>query len=162
MNSELKDRKFKLPEEIVKKISQHISELNGTHVYGIDRAQKLVNDKMVSYGQLKSIIHDIKNIDKETELTKYNLFGGELMERWANTYLNNERQYVKNLKQMSKVANDVGSIEGRKNPYIKKHTKKETNKIPVNPLKSNSDKSSISSLTDLKLFEQITKIKKLM
>jgi hypothetical protein len=57
----------------------------------------------------------------------------------------------------------MGGITGeRKNSHLKKHTKKFSFKIPVNLIKSNSNKSSISPITSLGLFEEIERIKKLM
>jgi nitrous oxide reductase len=163
MNKELKGRIFDIPHDILNKINHTIVGLNGKHIHGVMRAQKLLADKKVKYGQLKRIIHDLKNIDKIAERVKYDLAGGDLMEKWANTHLQGERDLVSNRKDSKKNADEMGAITGeRKNSHLKKHTKKFGFKIPTNLVKSNSSKSSISPITSLGLFEEINRIKKLM
>ena len=77
---------------------------------------------------------------------------------WA--YLN----FIKDKKEGRKRADNISSMTGeRKNSYLKKHTKSDLNfKIPTNLIKSNSHKTSVSPIIDMKLFEQIENIKKLM
>lgn len=163
MNKELKDRVFDIPQNILDKINHTITGLNGEHAKGLDRAQKLLTDKKVKYGQLKSIIHDIKNIDRNNDRLKFDLMGGELMEKWANTHLNGERDLISNSKDSRKRADNMGGLTGeRKNSHLKKHTKKDSYRIPTNLIKSNSHKTSISPITSLGLFEEIEKIKNLM
>jgi hypothetical protein len=163
MNKELKSRIFDVPQNILNKINHTIISLNGEHVRGIDRAKKILNDKKVKYGQLKSIIHDLKTIDKVNDKLKYNLIGGELMEKWANQYLQSERDSVSNMKDSKKRADEISSMTGeRKNSHLKKHTKKSSWLPPTNLIKSNSHKNSISSIKFSGLFEQVERIKKLM
>ena len=163
MNKDLKDRVFDIPQNILDKINHTIMGLNGEHAKGLDRAQKLLTDKKVKYGQLKSIIHDIKNIDRNNDRLKFDLMGGELMEKWANTHLNGERDLISNSKDSRKRADNIGGLTGeRKNSHLKKHTKKPSFLPPVNLVKSNSHKSSITPITSLGLFEEVEKIKKLI
>jgi len=163
MNKELKHRIFDIPQDILDKINHTVVGLNGEHVNGIQRAKKLLNDKKVKYGQLKRIIHDIQNMDKINNRVKYDLSGGELMERWAKQFLKGERDLISNRKDSRKRADDIGGLTGdRKNSHLKKHTKKFGFKIPLNLVKSNSDLNSISSIKLTGLFEQVNRIKKLM
>ncbi len=163
MNKELKGRIFNLPQDILDKINHTIVSLNGEHVDGLNRAKKLLSDKTVNYGQLKRIIHDIQNMDKVNDKIKYDLTGGDLMDRWSKQHLQGERDLVSNRKDSRKNADEMSSITGeRKNSHLKKHTKKSNFKIPTNLIKSNSHKSSISPITSLGLFEEIERIKKLM
>jgi len=163
MNKELKHRIFDIPQDILDKINHTVVGLNGEHVNGIQRAKKLLNDKKVKYGQLKRIIHDIQNMDKINNRVKYDLSGGELMERWAKQFLQGERDLISNRKDSRKRADDKGGLTGdRKNSHLKKHTKKFGFKIPLNLVKSNSDLNSISSIKLTGLFEQVNRIKKLM
>ena len=163
MNKDLKDRVFDIPQNILDKINHTIMGLNGEHAKGLDRAQKLLTDKEVKYGQLKSIIHDIKNIDRNNDRLKFDLMGGELMEKWANTHLDGERDLISNSKDSRKRADNIGGLTGeRKNSHLKKHTKKDSYRIPTNLIKSNSHKTSISPITSLGLFEEVERIKKLM
>jgi hypothetical protein len=163
MNKELKDRIFEIPHDILSKINHTILGLNGETVHGIERAKKLLVDKKVKYGQLKRIIHDLQNIDKVKERNKYDLMGGELMDNWAKQFLDGQRDFVKDKKEGRKNADERGAITGeRKNSFLKKHTKKPDFLPPLNLIKSNSHKTSVSSLKMGKLFEEINKIKKLI
>lgn len=163
MNKDLKGRIFDVPQDILDKINHTIAGLNGQNVRGIQRAKKILQDKSVKYGQLKRIIHDIQNIDKINDRVKYDLCGGDLMEKWAKQYLQGERDLISNRKDSKKRADEISSMTGeRKNSHLKKHTKNFSFKIPVNLVKSNSHKSSITPITSLGLFEEVDKIKKLI
>jgi nitrous oxide reductase len=163
MNKDLKGRSFNVPQDILDRINHTINGLNGKNVRGIQRAKKLLQDKTVKYGQLKRIIHDIKNIDKVNDKVKFELCGGDLMEKWAMTHLQGERDLVSNVKDARKRADEIGGITGeRSNSHLKSHSKSSSFKIPTNLLKSNSEKSSISSIASLGLFEELKKIKKLI
>jgi len=163
MNKDLKHRIFDIPQNILDKINHTVIGLQGKNVHGIQRAKTLLNDKKVKYGQLKKIIHDIQNIDKINDRVRYDLYGGDLMEKWSQQFLDGERDLVSNRKDSKKNADSMGGITGqRKNSHLKKHSKKFSYKIPVNLIKSNSHKSSISPITSFGLFEEIEKIKKLI
>jgi hypothetical protein len=163
MNKDLKSRIFDIPQNILDKINHTVVGLNGEHVNGIQRAKKLLNDKKVKYGQLKRIIHDLQNMDKINNKVKYDLAGGDLMEKWAKQFLQGERDLISNRKDGRKQADEIGGLTGeRKNSHLKKHTKRFGFKIPVNLVKSNSDLNSISSIKLTGLFEQVERIKKLM
>lgn len=163
MNKELKSRVFEIPQDILNRINHTITGLNGEHVHGVNRAKKLLLDKTVKYGQLKRIIHDIQTMDKMKERTRYELCGGDSMERWSKQYLKGERDLILNRKDSKKNADSMSAMTGeRSNTHLKKHTKKPDFLPPVNMMKSNSHKSSITPITSLGLFEQVEKIKKLI
>ena len=163
MNKDLKHRVFDIPQNILDKINHTINGLNGQHFHGLNRAQKLLNDKQVKYGQLKKIIPDFQNVDKVNDRIRYDLYGGELMERWAKQFLQGERDLISNKKDSRKRADDIGGITGeRKNSHLKSHSKKPDWLPPTNLVKSNSHKTSVSSLKMGKLFEEVERIKKLM
>jgi hypothetical protein len=153
MNKELKGRIFDIPQNILDKINHTITGLNGENVRGIQRAKKLIGEKKVKYGQLKRIIHDIQNMDKINERIKYDLCGGDLMEKWAKQFLQGERDLISNNKDSKMKTDDMIGITGeRKNSHLKSHKKRFSFKIPTNLVKSNSHKNTISPLTSLKLF----------
>jgi hypothetical protein len=163
MNKELKGRVFNIPQHILDKINHTITGLNGEHTDGLNRAKRLLSDKTVKYGQLKRIIHDLKNLDKINDRQKYDLYGGEEMERWASQYLKGERDLISNRKDSRQQADNISAMTGeRENSHLKKHKKKPSWLPPTNLIKSNSHKTSISPLTSFKLFEEIERIKKLM
>ena len=163
MNKELKSRIFDVPQDILDKINHTIVGLNGENARGIQRAKKILLDKTVKYGQLKRIIHDIQNMDKIQERIKYDLCGGDLMEKWAMQYLQGERDLISDRKDSKKRADEIGGITGeRKNSHLKSSPKRFSFKIPTNLIKSNSDMSSISPIKSIGLMEEIKKIKKLI
>jgi hypothetical protein len=85
------------------------------------------------------------------------------MERWAKQFLQGERDLISNQKDSRKRADDIGAITGeRKNSHLKSHSKKASWLPPLNLVKSNSHKNSITSLKMGKLFEEVERIKKLM
>lgn len=163
MNKELKNRVFDVPQDILNLINHTITGLQGQNVHGIQRAKTILNDKKVTYGQLKRIIHDLQGIDKVKDRLRYDLYGGQLMDNWSKQYLQGERDLISNRKDGRKDADEMGAITGeRKNSHLKKHTKKFGFTVPTNLVKSNSHKSSITPITSLGLFEEIEKIKKLI
>lgn len=163
MNKELKLRVFDVPQNILDKINHTVIGLNGEHFHGLNRAKKLLSDKKVKYGQLKRIIHDLQNIDKINDKVRYDLYGGDLMRKWAEQHLKGERDLVSNKKDGRKQADEIGGIDGeRKNSHLKSHSKKASWLPPTNLIKSNSHKNSISSIKLTGLFEQVERIKKLM
>lgn len=163
MNKELNGRVYDIPENIVERINQTLSKLGDQWSDGKQRAKNLLSTKKVNYGQLKRIIHDFKNIDKVNDKLKYDLYGGELMEKWANGFLNGERAQVKNKKMASHKINNLTGVNGvRKNPFLKKHEKAQSTKTPINILKSNSDETSVSPITSVGIFEEVNRIKQII
>ena len=85
------------------------------------------------------------------------------MLNWAKTHLNGERQMVKNIKKSKQRANEIGQLNDiRKNPFLSKHKKKTNYSIPRNMMKSNSDKTSVTPISSLGIFEEVERIKGLL
>jgi hypothetical protein len=162
MNNQLKDRVFKIPDNIFDYIHKVFTSLEDKKVDGTQRAKNLLRTKNVTYAQIKRIIHDLENGDPNT--VQYKLAGGELMLNWGKTHLNGERDLIKNNKKSKQRADNIGQINDiRKNSFLKTHTKKSKDyKVPTNMLKSNSDKTSISPISSLGIFEEIQRIKDLL
>jgi len=118
---------------------------------------------MVTYGQLKRILHDMKYLDKKAEPTKYNLYGGQPMEDWGKSILKQYRDTIKNTKQSKKIADDMTG--DRKNAFNKTHTTSFSPKVGVNDVTKGHEKwsgASQFSAKSMKLTESINRIKKLM
>jgi hypothetical protein len=163
MNSQLKNRIFDIPKNVLDLINHTVSGLSGKRTSGIQRAEKLLSDKKVNYGQLKRIIHDLQNMDKNNQLTKYNLAGGDTMLNWGSKFLDGERNLISNKKDSKKRADEISGLSGeRKNTHIKKHKKRFDFNVKPNLIKNSSHKSSIKPIMSLGLFEEINKIKKLI
>jgi hypothetical protein len=149
MNSHLVNNVYDIPKEILEYISTAFTNLNGNYVDGCVRAETLLNDKKVTYGQLKKIIHEMKHQIKY-DSTQYHLCGGDLMMEWSTNFLNGERNLVKNKKDSKVRADQIGSnIRNVKDLNV--DTKKNTY---VSPILIKSDSLSLS--------EQINKIKKII
>ena len=85
------------------------------------------------------------------------------MEKWANQFLKGERDLISNRKKSKMKSDDMtGMNNERKNSHLKKHKKRFNFKIPTNLIKSNSNKTSVSPISSLKLYEEVDKIKKLI
>lgn len=163
MNSQLKDHVYDVPNDILEKIGGVLSQVTDETAHGVQRAKNLCAQKKVTYGQLKRIIHDLKNIDKVNDKMRYELYGGELMEKWAHTFLNGQRSLIKSKKKGTQNMNNLTAMHGmRKNPYLSKHKKGEDKGHYTNFLKSNSDETSVSPISSVGIFEEVERIKKLM
>lgn len=162
MNSQLKDRVFKIPDDVFNYIHKVFTSLQDKTVDGTQRAKNLLRTKNVSYAQIKRIIHDLENGDPNS--VQFKLAGGQPMLDWGRTHLNGERQQIKNNKKSQKRANNIAQINDiRKNPFLKKHTKKSKDFVtPSNMMKSNSDKTSVTPISSLGVFEEVERIKSLL
>lgn len=160
-NSKLKSRVFKLPDNIFDYIHKIFTSLEDKSVDGTQRAKNLLRTRNLSYAQIKRIIHDLESGD--LSLVQYNLAGGDLMLKWAKGFLNGERTQIKNNKLSQKRADKIAQIDDiRKNPFLSKHKKKTNYSIPRNMMKSNSDKTSVTPISSLGVFEEVKRIKDLL
>ncbi len=160
-NIKLKGRVFKLPDNIFDYIHKVFTSLEDKSVDGTQRAKNLLRTRNLSYAQIKRIIHDLESGD--LSLIQYNLAGGDLMLKWAKSFLNGERTQIKNNKLSRKKADNIAQIDDiRKNPFLSKHTKKTNYSIPRNMMKSNSDKTSVTPISSLGVFEEVKRIKDLL
>jgi hypothetical protein len=160
MNKDLKGNVYTLPPDVITHLNSQVSK-HTTNVDGLERAKTLLNDGSVNYNQLKRILHDMKYCDKVNESQKYNLWGGDVLEKWGWTILNNDRSFVKGKKTSKKNVDNITTVK-RKNAFLQTHTKKDNYNTSGNILKTNSDKNYVAPLMSLGLFEEITKIKKMM
>ena len=160
-NSKLKSRVFKLPDNIFDYIHKIFTSLEDKSVDGTQRAKNLLRTRNLSYAQIKRIIHDLESGD--LSLVQYNLAGGDLMLQWGKDFLNGERQLIKNNKKSKQRADSISQINDiRKNPFLSKHKKKTNYSIPRNMMKSNSDKTSVTPISSLGVFEEVKRIKDLL
>ncbi len=90
MNKELKGREYNLPPDIIKHLNSQL-QISSTDTVGTNRAKELIQSGKVNYGQLKRILHDLKNVDKLSEPQRHNLYGGDLMEKWGWSVLGQDK-----------------------------------------------------------------------
>lgn len=160
MNGRLKSRVFQIPQNVFDYIQKVFSSLENKSIDGTQRAKNLLKNRNVTYGQLKRILHDLES--GTLPLIQYNLAGGDLMKEWGRTFLDGERDLIEKNKKSQQRSNNIGQIE-RKNAFLKTHRKKSNDyKIGGNMLKSNSDKTSVTPISSLGVFEEIKRIKELL
>lgn len=160
-NTKLRGRVFRLPDNIFDYIHKVFTSLEDKSVDGTQRAKNLLRTRNLSYAQIKRIIHDLESGD--LSLIQYNLAGGDLMLKWAKGFLNGERDLIKSNKKSKQRADNIAQIDDiRKNPFLSKHSKKTNYTIPRNMMKSNSDKTSVTPISSLGVFEEVNRIKELL
>jgi len=160
MNKDLKGRIFDVPDDVIRHLNHYVTQQDGDN-NGIKRAENIISTKKVNYGQLKRILHDLDNLDKETDNLKYNLYGGKPMEDWGWKILGDDRDLIQSRKESGERTRNITGLG--KNQHNKTHSKKSSFIPPTNIFKSNSDVTSTSSLLpSTKLFEQINRIKELL
>ena len=96
MNSELYDKKYNIPDEIIKDIK--IAKSNNPNHDGIKRANFIINNRSLTYQAIKRILHDMDNIDDKI---KYSLMGGDKMKSFIKSKLDSDRELIKNEKKNS-------------------------------------------------------------
>jgi len=157
MNKELENHVFPIPDNVLEFLRQQPDNSS------IDRNVHLLANGMVTYGQLKRILHDMKVMDKKVDPQRYNLYGGQPLEDWGKSILKQHRDTIKNNKASKKIADDLTG--DRKNAYNKTHTTSFSPKVGVNDVTKGSEKwsgASLFSAGSMKLTEQINRMKKLM
>jgi len=78
MNKDLENHVFPIPDQVLDFLRQQPDNSS------IDRNTHLLANGMVTYGQLKRILHDMKVMDKKADPQKYNLYGGQPMEDYLH------------------------------------------------------------------------------
>ena len=157
MNKDLHGREYVLPPDVLSHLQQQLS-VQTRDTEGHIRARNLVDRGKVNYNQLKRILHDMKYIDKDKDPGRYNLYGGQPLENWGWMVLTGDRTQLQNNKESRQNASEVGGINDmRSNAHNQKHTKKDSF-ISNLGIKSNSERSAVSSL----ISEEINRIKELL
>ena len=134
MNKDLENHVFPIPDNVLEFLRQQPDNSS------IDRNTHLLTNGMVTYGQLKRILHDMKVMDKKADPQRYNLYGGQPMEDWGKSILKQHRDTIKNSKESKKIADDLTG--DRKNAYNKTHTTSFSPKIGVNDVTKGNEKWS--------------------
>lgn len=97
MNSELYDKTYKLPPEVIKHLQTTLT--SNPHGEGVKRAKFLLNNGVVTYQALKRIKNFFDNYNGEN-LQQYQLAGGDVMKSFIERTLNQDRDAVKRSKDV--------------------------------------------------------------
>ena len=102
MNKDLYGKYHDVPENILNNLKKYSNEKT---------IAKILEDKKVSYSNLKKILHDMENGEKKN-------LGGDIFMNWVKTKLQIDRDNIKTSKKSKKGA-------GIKNAFLKPHKKTE-------------------------------------
>lgn len=155
-NSHLKNKKIKIPDEIMDYLNsvyrKYVTDLPGDHK-GLQRARFILESGLLTYEELKSIKFFFDHIS-ETEINspEYILHGGSLMQNWVNEKLTILRDQIKTAKK-------IKADSGMENQFSK-----EKNTTPANPKPARLSFLSKPTSGFLKLNEeiQLNRIKKII
>lgn len=141
-NSDLKDKFYKIPDKVISRISQMLSRLkiNDEHAKGLKRAKDMVDNKKISYSQMKRIKNYFDTYEGDGNDDEYRLIGGLVTKEWINNALGQDRESIKTQKK----AKMDGGLE---NQFLKTHEKDNDN---TNLGKSNGGMIDIKSTGTLR------------
>ena len=147
MNKDLKYDFYKLPEELLGKLTSNLKS-SSDKVNGYERLSNLCKDKGVSYGQAKKIKHEMENgLSPEA----YKLVGGDELLEWINDKLNRERKIVDGNKRRKMEA-------GLPNQFKKTHTKNKS-KNPTKVRLVKTQKNSDEILNNRAVYNEASRIR---
>lgn len=154
-NSELKGRKFPLPDGIKKYLTQTLNNFNGSkNSIGFKRLNNLLSMNGVEYNEMKRIKNFFDNFNGKEDSIEFQLNGGKAMQTWVNNTLLTATNSIKDFKKTKK---DIGMD----NAFIKSHNKNRLTKnaTKVTMVKPNFGKDPISNVFNGETFkfESVTK-----
>lgn len=126
-NSELKNRKFPIPDGVRKILMSTLENYNGSKtVDGYKRLNNILEMDAISYSEMKRLKNFFDNYRGTEKSTEFILNGGDSMRTWVNNTLKTATDAVENFKQAKKDA-------GIKNAFIKPHEKNRQTKKKNKP-----------------------------
>jgi hypothetical protein len=146
MNSNLYNKKAKLPDSLIKHLKDCFNSVGGdSNTEGYNRNQELVKSGVATYQQIKRIKNWFDGYNGNKEDAPFILNGSDRMKTWCDEVLRVWRDDDGSSKR-------IKSDSGMQNQYLSSHEK---NSFNLN------DKHG-SSVDDLKIKESIKKINKLI
>lgn len=144
MNSNLYDRKAKLPDDLIKHLKQCAGSVStDSNTEGFNRNKEIVSSGVVTYQQIKRIKNWFDQFTGKKEDTPFILNGGDRMKSWCDEVLRVWRDNDNSSKQHK-------SDAGMQNQYLDSHFK----------LGTGSQHSSTADQLSVK--EEIKRINKLI
>ena len=150
MNSDLKDDKYVIPDELRSTLRDNISSMNKSDK-GYSRCNDLLDNGHVTYSQAKKFKHELEN---ELDGSDYDNVGGDDMLVFLDSSLGNRRDSVRGGKKNRMNA-------GMENQFLKSHTK-DNSKNPTKVRKVKVAKKSDDIMNNRAIYEDIARIKKLI
>jgi len=117
MNSNLYDRKAKLPDSLLKHLEDCFNSVSAdNNVEGYNRNKEIRDSKIVTYQQIKRIKNWFQWFSGKKEDAPFILNGGDRMSAWCDEVLNRWRQNDDSSKKHK-------SDAGMQNQYLDSHNK---------------------------------------
>lgn len=138
MNSNLYNNNYPVPENIISFLVLKLKEFNNINTDGKKKAKHLIDNKVITYQNLKRYKNYFENNQNEND-PEYQLNGGKLMKNFVENTLKREREKVYN---SLKNKTDLGGL----NDLFKKETEQNNLKINTN---SNFIKEGILTIGEL-------------
>jgi|694.fasta_scaffold56518_5 hypothetical protein len=148
MNSQLYNRKAKLPDSLVKHLEKSFNSMGSdTNVEGHNRNKELRETGVATYQQIKRIKNWFDSYNGNKEDAPFILNGGDRMNTWCDEVLNVWRNSTEGGKEIKK---DTGMM----NQYNDEHTRDnlniaDTHSSTVDNLKIESIKEDIKRINKL-------------
>lgn len=137
-NSQLKNRTFYIPDDLYMNLQNTLNQkADKTTTPGYKRLKNLLNNRHVSYSDMKRIKNFFDHFNGDVESDEYVMNGGKRMCDWVNSSLGTARDAVYGFK-------DAKRKMGMNNAFIRPHEKDANNKNvgkPTMPKVDNSSKS---------------------
>ena len=118
MNSNLKDKQYVCPDEVINELEVALSHYkNGGDTKGFKRAKGIVNNPNISYQQIKRMKNYFDKYEGDGTDEEFKLNGGKSMRKWVNHALGVSRyndDAIKKVKERTGSANAYKK-EGERN-----------------------------------------------
>tara|TARA_R110000851_G_scaffold158676_2_gene301738 strand:+ start:2643 stop:3188 length:546 start_codon:yes stop_codon:yes gene_type:complete len=143
-NSKLQDKIFKVPDKVFNKVNQMLNKINvdDKQAKGLRRAKDIVNDRNVTYSNMKRLKNYFDNYSGDGSDNEFNLIGGKITRKWVDETLGQDRESIKKIKKTKK----DGGLE---NQFLKTHEKDSDNTNPTNPNSGMVDITKGSTLNNI-------------
>ena len=120
MNSDLKNKVYTCPDNIIKQLNINLNIYNGDeHSKGHKRAKDIVNNPKLPQSKMVKLKHDLANFEGHED--EFILIGGNSMRDWVNGVLQQAMDSISTEKE----AKMRGGLQ---NTHIKPHEKDKANK----------------------------------
>jgi len=128
MANNLNHKYFNVSDKVANKINHmlRITNVNDKQAKGLNRAQDMVTDKKISYGQMKRLKNYFDTYEGDGTDEEFKLIGGALTRKWVLDSLAQDRESIKKIKKSRMDA-------GEENQFLKTHTKDNDNANPTKP-----------------------------
>ncbi|MFW6243438.1 MAG: NUDIX hydrolase [bacterium] len=146
-NSELYDKEYEIPRNILKQINSAVIKYPNSN--GIKRAKHLLKNGVVTYQSLKRLKNYFDYVN--TKDSQYELAGGDLMKRFVETTLEDDRDAVNRSNMVKQDINNNLSVTDkpfRPNPNLNENNEVNLNKNAIAVIVNDDNKILLLKRSD--------------